>query len=65
MLNTDLAVEIKTLEEHFESTPNVINEKFKFHMRKQIITETVAKFIAELCRLAMHCQFDTVPKDTL
>ena len=64
-LNTTLAVVIKSLEEHFEPTPNVINEKFKFHMRNQIKTETVAEFIAELRRLAMHCQFDTVLNDTL
>ena len=33
LLNTDLAVVIKTLEEHFEPKPNVINKGFKFHMR--------------------------------
>ena len=32
-LNRDFAVVIKTLEEHIESKPNVINKGFKFHMR--------------------------------
>ena len=65
LLNKDLAVVLKTLEEHFEPTPIVINEKFKFHMRNQIKTETEAEFLAELRRLAMHCKFDTLLNDTL
>ncbi len=34
-------------------------------MRIQLKTESVAEFIAELRRLAMHCEFDAVLNDTL
>ena len=45
------------LRAHFEPKPIVIAERFYFHSRNQGSTETIAEFLAELRKLATHCQF--------
>ena len=45
------------LRNHFDPKPNVIVERFNFHRRKQETGESVADFVAELKRLARHCEF--------
>ena len=47
----------KSLEAHYEPKPIVIAERFHFHRRSQLPGESVAKFIAELRRLSIHCNF--------
>ena len=46
-----------TLKDHFEPKKVVIAERFRFHRRNQAPGETVAQFVAELRRLATHCNF--------
>ena len=53
------------MESHFEPKPNVIAERYKFHKRSQLPQETIADFVAELRRLAIHCEFGNVLDDTL
>ena len=55
----------KTLREHYNPTPLVIAERFSFHSRAQSSTESVAEYIAELRRLATHCQFKTFLQEAL
>ena len=45
------------LTEHFEPKPIIIAERFHFHKRNQLQTESIAEFIAELRRLAARCKF--------
>ena len=46
-----------TLKNHYEPKPIVITERFHFHRRNQASGESVAEYVAELRRLATHCQF--------
>ena len=48
-----------TLRQHYQPTVVVIAERFHFHRRAQGSEESVAEFLAELRRLAMHCDFKT------
>ena len=45
------------LTSHYEPKPIVITERFHFHRREQASGESVAEYVAELRRLATHCQF--------
>jgi len=53
--------EFKTLAEllkdHFQPKPLVIAERFTFHRRNQQREESVMQYLAELRRLATHCEF--------
>ena len=44
-------------EEYFQKCRNTIYERAKFNERKQRDDETVDEYIAELYRLAQHCEF--------
>ncbi len=48
---------VMALKSHFELKPLIIAERFKFHQQGQAPGETVAEYIAELRRLATHCEF--------
>ena len=48
---------VKVLKEHFEPKPSVITERFHFHRRMQVPGKSVADYVAELKRLATHCEF--------
>ena len=50
---------------HFEPKPLLIAERFHFYQRKQAEGETTAQFVAELRRLATHCEFDERLDDAL
>ena len=56
---------VTALEEHFEPKPNVISQRFHFHQRNQLPTESVAQFIAALRKLAAHCEFGETLNDAL
>ena len=45
------------LKDHFKPKPVIIAERFHFHRRNQAAGETVAEYLAELRRLATHCEF--------
>lgn len=46
---------INKLTDHLSPRPSEIAERFRFHKREQTVGETVAVYIAELRRLAIHC----------
>ena len=48
---------VAVLKDHFEPKPLVIAERFHFHRREQGVGELIAEFVAELRRLATHCEF--------
>jgi hypothetical protein len=56
---TDQTVDeiLDTLKGHFEEERIVIAERYRFYQRSQLADESVAKFAAELRRLAIHCEF--------
>ena len=54
-----------TLKAHFQPKPIVIAERFRFHQRSQDLNKSVAEYIAELRKLALHCEFGIFLKDAL
>lgn len=48
---------IKKLTDHLSPRPSEIAERFRFHKPEQAVGETVEVYIAELRRLAIHCDF--------
>ena len=59
------AVLTATLTSHYEPKPLVIAERFYFHSRNQKTSESIAEYIAELRRLAAHCEFGEYLNDAL
>ena len=47
------------LTKHFQPTPIVIAERYKFYSRDQRETENIATYVAELRRLTKYCDFKT------
>ena len=47
----------KVLRRHFDPKPLVIADQFHFHRRDQAPGESISNYIAELRRLATHCEF--------
>ena len=56
---------LSILGSHLEPAPLVIAERFCFYKRVQDHHESVAQFVAELRRLATHCQFSENLDDAL
>ena len=48
---------VDVLKKHFEPKPLIIAERFTFHRRNQYSNESVLEYMAELRRLAVHCEF--------
>ena len=55
----------EVLKKHYEPTRIVIAERFYFHRRGQQVGESIAQYVAELRRLAIHCEFDAYLEDAL
>ena len=53
------------LEKHFSPKPVKIAERFRFHNRRQQSGETVADYLADLRKLAIHCEFGEFLEDAL
>ena len=53
-----LAQLTKILQTHFEPKALKIAEWFNFYQRNQLPNESIAAYMAELCKLDTHCQFD-------
>ena len=59
-------VELKELlVAHYSPKPILIAERFKFHRRSQLESETVAQFVVELKRLALKREFGTFLEEAL
>ena len=56
---------VDTLKQHYEPKPVVIAERFRFHRRQQAAGETVKDYVAELRRLATHCEFGSFLNEAL
>jgi len=52
-----LAQLTKILQTHFELKPLKIAERFNFYRWNQLANESIAAYMAKLCKLATHCQF--------
>ena len=48
---------VEVIKRHFEPKPLVIAERFTFHRRNQLPNESILEYVAELRRLAVHCEF--------
>ena len=48
---------VTALSSHYEPKPIVIAQRFHFHRRNQLPTESITEFVAELRRLSIHCSF--------
>ena len=55
----------EVLKNHFEPKPLVITERFYFHRCNQLSTESIAEYMAELRKLATHCNFRNYPNEAL
>ena len=53
------------LKQHFSPAPLAIAERYRFHKRDQAPGETVVTYVAELRRMARHCDFGTNLDTTL
>ena len=53
------------LAKHFNPTPSLIVERFKFHSRARATNESVAEFVAGLRKLTEHCDFRDSLEDML
>ena len=54
---------VKKLTEHYSTTPSEVMQRFQFNSRSRRIGESVAAYLAELRRLAEHCNYgDTLDK---
>ena len=56
---------VQILKDHYQPKPTVIVERFNFHSRYRKQEETVANFVADLRKLAGHCQFGDSLSDML
>ena len=56
---------VQILKDYYQPKPTVIVERFNFHSRYRKQEETVANFVAELRKLAGHCQFGDSLSDML
>ena len=50
---------------HFSPKPSVIVKRFEFNTRRQGEAESIAKYVAELRKLAQHCDYGSVLSDML
>ena len=55
----------EALTAHFELIHLVIAERFSFHKRLQAVGESIAEFDAALRKLAIHCEFGAMLKESL
>ena len=51
------------LEGHLSLKPLIIAERYRFHKRDQRSGEIIAQYIADLRRLARHCEYGNITKN--
>ena len=61
----DFASLCTILKSHYDPKPSFLARRCAFKKRRQLPSETVTEFMAELRRLALHCQFGTNLDDSL
>ena len=50
---------------HYSPKSFLIEERFKFHRRNQLESESITQFVVELRRLALKCKFGTFLEEVL
>ena len=50
---------------HYSPKPILVAERFKFHRRIQLESESIAQFVVELKRLALKCEFGVFLEEAL
>ena len=55
----------RVMKEHHHPKPSIISERFKFNKRDRKPGESVPNYLAELRKLAEHCEFENVLDDML
>ena len=50
---------------HYDPKPSFIVQRFKFYNRIRATGESIAAFVASLCKIAEHCQYKDTLKDML
>ncbi|XP_052752691.1 uncharacterized protein LOC128201082 [Galleria mellonella] len=48
---------VELLRQHLQPTPSVLAERHRFRQRRQGVDENITSYVAELKKLARHCQF--------
>ena len=48
---------VAILKSYFKPKPVIITERFHFHRCSQVMKESIAECLAELCRISTHCSF--------
>jgi len=56
---------VKVVKGHYQPTPSVIVQRFKFNTRSQKPGESISSFVAELRWLAEHCDYEATLEDML
>ena len=56
---------VQVLKDHFDPVPSAIMQRFKFKCRIRAAGESVSKYIAALCSLREHCQYNDTLKEML
>uniref|UniRef100_K7EYG9 Retrotransposon gag domain-containing protein n=1 Tax=Pelodiscus sinensis TaxID=13735 RepID=K7EYG9_PELSI len=56
---------VEILGSHYAPKPLVIAERYRFHSRDQKESETIVQFVANLKKLAEHCEFKEMLIDAL
>ncbi|KAM7309829.1 uncharacterized protein ISCGN_006814 [Ixodes scapularis] len=56
---------VQLVQNHIDPTPNETVERYKFHHRKQLESETIADYVAALKQLSLQCNFGVSLNDRL
>lgn len=56
---------VKLLESHLQPKPSVLAERFRFRQRRQLSTETISEYVAELKKMARYCEFKKTLEENL
>ena len=56
---------VAVIKKHYSPTPSVIVQRFKFNSRIRKEGESIANYVADLCHIAKHCDFENALDDML
>jgi hypothetical protein len=50
---------VDLLQAHLQPKPSELAERFKFRLRRQLASESIADYVTELKKLSKHCAFES------
>ena len=56
---------VKLISDHLHPTPTIACQRYNFNTRKQKEGESIAEYVAELRRIAEHCNYDAMLEEML